>query len=295
MRDGGAEKRWRDLADGDKSGKDGHAGEPTVIYDVRGRVVATLSSEAVKLKDVAPAMWQAIVATEDHRFFQHKGVDLRGLLRAVGSLGRRGGGSTITQQLVKNLVLSQDRTISRKAAEILLSLQIEKRLTKDELLEAYLNNVYWGHGVYGIAAAAASYYGKTPRTVGRGRGGAPRRAITRPGGAQPVRQPRRRPPRSIGGARVHGQARIPRGRAGEKIRRRAAPRRSRLRPPTDVERSAGLEGSASDVGGVYTGGRGVPRLGRGSAAPYRAPFFVSEVLYHLKELFHGEDVLATGG
>ena len=184
--------------------------------------MATLSSEAVKLKDVAPAMWQAIVATEDHRSFQHKGVDLRGLLRAVGSLGRRGGGSTITQQLVKNLVLSQDRTISRKAAEILLSLQIEKRLTKDELLEAYLNNVYWGHGVYGIAAAAASYYGKTPAQLDVGEA-APRRAITRPGGAQPVRQPCRRPPRSIGGARAWSSADTSR-RAGEKIRRRAAPR-----------------------------------------------------------------------
>ena len=93
MRDGGAEKRWRDLVDGAKSGKDGHAGEPTVIYDVRGRVVATLSSEAVKLKDVAPAVWQAIVATEDHRFFQHSGVDARGLARAVGASGSAAAGA----------------------------------------------------------------------------------------------------------------------------------------------------------------------------------------------------------
>ena len=91
--------------------------------------------------DLAPR--QAIVASEDHRFFKHSGVDIRGLLRAIGSLGKAGGGSTITQQLVKNLVLSQDRTLSRKAAEILLSLRVEKRLSKEELLEAYLNNVYW--------------------------------------------------------------------------------------------------------------------------------------------------------
>ena len=110
-------------------------------------------------------VWQAIVATEDHRFFAHSGVDARGLLRAVGSLGRRGGGSTITQQLVKNLVLSSDRTVSRKVAEILLSVNVERRLTKDELLEAYLNHVYWGHGVYGVAGAAASYFGKTPNEL----------------------------------------------------------------------------------------------------------------------------------
>ena len=295
MRDGGAEKRWRDLADGDKSGKDGHAGEPTVIYDVRGRVVATLSSEAVKLKDVAPAVWQAIVATEDHRFFQHKGVDLRGLLRAVGSLGRRGGGSTITQQLVKNLVLSQDRTISRKAAEILLSLQIEKRLTKDELLEAYLNNVYWGHGVYGIAAAAAAYYGKTPAQLDVGEAALLAALLPAPEALSPYANP-------AGARRVRSVALACMAKRGylddsqaKKFADAPLPASLALRPPTDVERSAGLEGSAEDVGGVYTGGRGVPRLGRGSAAPYRAPFFVSEVLYHLKELFHGQDVLATGG
>ena len=97
-------------------------------------------------RDLAPR--QAIVASEDHRFFKHSGVDIRGLLRAIGSLGKAGGGSTITQQLVKNLVLSQDRTLSRKAAEILLSLRVEKRLTKEELLEAYLNNVYWAGSVH---------------------------------------------------------------------------------------------------------------------------------------------------
>ena len=295
MRDGGAEKRWRDLVDGDKSGKDGHAGEPTVIYDVRGRVVATLSSEAVKLKDVAPAVWQAIVATEDHRFFAHAGVDARGLARAVGSLGRRGGGSTITQQLVKNLVLSSDRTVSRKVAEILLSLKVEHFLTKDELLEAYLNHVYWGHGVYGVAGAAASYFGKTPKELDVGEAALLAALLPAPEALSPYANP-------AGARRVRNTALQCMAKHGylddAQAKRFAAsplPASLALRPPSDLERSTGLEFSSAEHAATYTGGRGVPRLGRGSAAPYRAPFFVSEVLYHLKELFRGQDVLAEGG
>lgn len=281
MKNGGAGGRWRKLADGDRSGKEGHAGEPTVIYDVRGRVVATLSSEAVKLKDMAPAVWQAIVASEDHRFFKHSGVDIRGLLRAVGSLGRAGGGSTITQQLVKNLVLSQDRTLSRKAAEILLSLRVEKRLSKEELLEAYLNNVYWGHGVYGIAGAAAAYYGKTPAQLDVGEAALLASLLPAPEALSPYANP-------TGAKRVRANALHCMAKHGYLTQKQAdefsaapLPASLALRPPSELERSMGLEGSDS-LNGIYTGGRGVPRLGRGSAAPYRAPFFVSEVLYHLK-------------
>lgn len=294
MKNSGADGRWRKLADGDRSGKEGHAGEPTVIYDVRGRVVATLSSEAVKLKDVAPAVWQAIVASEDHRFFRHSGVDIRGLLRAIGSLGKAGGGSTITQQLVKNLVLSQDRTISRKAAEILLSLKIEKHLSKEELLEAYLNNVYWGHGVYGIAGAAAAYYGKTPAQLDVGEAALLASLLPAPEALSPYANP-------AGAKRVRANALHCMAKHGylnekqaEEFAKGPLPASLALRPPSELEKSMGLEGSDS-LDGVYTGGRGVPRLGRGSAAPYRAPFFVSEVLYHLKELFAGQDVLSQGG
>eukprot|EP00854_Cymbomonas_tetramitiformis_P013030 gene13030-15393_t len=113
--------RWRDLLDTKESKPSlaGSAGDPTVIYDVRGRVVATLSTDQgpprkgalqlteVTLSEVSDRMWQAVVASEDHRFFHHSGLDVRGLTRAVGSLGTQGGGSTITQQLVKNLLLSQ--------------------------------------------------------------------------------------------------------------------------------------------------------------------------------------------
>ena len=295
MKHGGAFKRWSDLTEGDKSGKEGHTGEPTIIYDVKGRVIATLSSEAVRLKDVAPAVWQAIVASEDHRFFTHKGVDLRGLLRAIGSLGKMGGGSTITQQLVKNLVLSQDRTVSRKLAEIILSMKVEKRLTKDELLEAYLNHVYWGHGVYGIAGAAASYYGKTPKELDVGEAALLAALLPAPEALSPYANP-------AGARRVRNTALARMAKHGYLNERQAKrfadsplPASLALRPPSDLERSTGLEFSSVEHTSAYTGGRGVPRLGRGSAAPYRAPFFVSEVLYHLKELFQGQDVLAQGG
>ena len=84
----GARTRWDELASGGNSGKDGVTGEPTTIYDVCGRIVATVSSQSVKLRHVAPAAWRAIVATEDHRFFRHAGVDVNGLGRAVVSMGQ---------------------------------------------------------------------------------------------------------------------------------------------------------------------------------------------------------------
>ncbi|EEH60158.1 glycosyltransferase family 51 protein, partial [Micromonas pusilla CCMP1545] len=229
----------------------------TIIYDVRGRVVATLSSEAVKLKDVSPAVWQAVVASEDHRFFKHKGVDVRGLTRAIGSMGKMGGGSTITQQLVKNLVLCQDRTISRKISEILLSLKVETRLTKEELLEAYLNNVYWGHGVYGIAGAAAAYFGKSPAELDVGESALLAALLPAPEALSPYANP-------AGAKRVRNQNLAAMARHGYLTEPAA---KTLMNTP----------------------------LGRGGAAPYRAPFFVSEVLFHLKTLFEGQDVLSTGG
>ncbi len=84
--------------------------------------------------------------------------------------GRAGGGSTITQQLVKNAVLSHERSIARKAAEAVLAIMVERRLSKTEILEKYLNRVYWGHGVYGITGAAAAYFQKHPGELTLGEG-----------------------------------------------------------------------------------------------------------------------------
>ena len=306
MRRGGAEARWNDLASGENSGKDGLGGEPTVIYDVCGRVVATLSSRLVRLRDVAAPAWQAIVATEDHRFFRHRGVDVNGLGRAVVSLGRLGGGSTITQQLIKNMVLSNDRTVTRKLAEILLALELEKRLSKEQTLEAYVNNVYWGHGAFGIAAASAAYFGKTPAQLDIGEASLLAALLPCPEALSPYANP-------SGALRARKTALAQMARHGYLTDDEAKewgdaplPRTLELRAPTELQKSTGLEG-VDDFADVYaTRRRGLgagARLGpsdnslnRGKSAPYRAPFFVSEALSELADLLEGrEDVLARGG
>ena len=106
----------------------------------------------------------AVIATEDERFFKHWGIDLRGVGRATVNNIFRGrvveGGSTITQQLARALFLTQDRTMQRKIKEALLSMQIEKKYTKEEILQMYLNQVYFGHGAYGVEQASRVYFGK---------------------------------------------------------------------------------------------------------------------------------------
>ena len=119
----------------------------------------------VPLQQIPPHLRNAIIAVEDARFYSHFGVDLRGVLRAAYANFRHGrvveGGSTITQQLAKVLFLTPDRSFSRKVKEALLALELEKRYSKDRLLELYLNQVYMGHGAYGVEAAARMYFGKS--------------------------------------------------------------------------------------------------------------------------------------
>ncbi|MBR1859514.1 MAG: PBP1A family penicillin-binding protein, partial [Selenomonadaceae bacterium] len=118
----------------------------------------------VKIEAVPVNLQQAFIAVEDNRFYEHKGVDPRGLLRAIWSnINDRGiseGGSTITQQLAKNAYLTQERTIQRKIQEMFLALKLEKQYTKQEILELYLNQIYFGQGAYGVQAAAKTYFGK---------------------------------------------------------------------------------------------------------------------------------------
>lgn len=120
--------------------------------------------EYIPLEKMAKALPAAVVATEDRRFFDHYGVDPAGMLRAMFANLRAGrfaqGGSTLTQQLAKNLFLTQDRTLSRKIAELGLALWLEVRLTKPEILELYLNQVYFGSGAYGVEAASERYFNK---------------------------------------------------------------------------------------------------------------------------------------
>ena len=118
----------------------------------------------IPIKNVPKKLIAAVVATEDHRFYQHRGVDLKGLARAlvdVISSGRKSqGGSTITMQVARNYFLSRAKTYTRKINEILLAIKIERELSKDQILELYLNKIYLGKHSYGIAAAAQTYYGK---------------------------------------------------------------------------------------------------------------------------------------
>ncbi len=146
---------------------------PTIeIVGTDGRSLITrgeMSGTDVSIKDLPAYLPRAFVAIEDRRFFNHSGVDPIGLLRAVAAnVLRRGvsqGGSTITQQLAKNLFLTQERTLWRKMQELVLALWLERKFSKTEILELYLNRVYFGSGAYGVEAAAQRYFGKPAREV----------------------------------------------------------------------------------------------------------------------------------
>src|SRR3989475_3699491 len=118
----------------------------------------------VPLAQIPQSLRDAVIATEDRRFYSHWGVDPIGIARAVLQNYRRGriveGGSTITQQLAKVLFLTPDKSLGRKLREAVLALELERRYSKDRILEMYLNQVYFGQGAYGVEAAARSYFGK---------------------------------------------------------------------------------------------------------------------------------------
>lgn len=139
----------------------------TQVFDINGQLISKLFEEnriLVSINSISPYVQQAIVANEDNRFFTHFGVDPIGIARAFFVNLRAGGviegGSTITQQLAKNMFLTQERTLTRKIKEALLALIIERKFSKQEILQAYLNQVYFGEGAYGIEAAAQVYFGK---------------------------------------------------------------------------------------------------------------------------------------
>jgi 1A family penicillin-binding protein len=146
--------------------------QTTRIYAENGELIASLYREnrrIVPLAAIPLTLRQAVIAIEDERFYTHRGIDPRGIARALWRNLREGqvveGGSTITQQLARNLFLSQQRAISRKVAEMVLAVEIERRLTKDEILERYLNLVYFGQGAYGVEMAAQVYFGKSARDL----------------------------------------------------------------------------------------------------------------------------------
>ncbi|MBI1244865.1 MAG: PBP1A family penicillin-binding protein [Alphaproteobacteria bacterium] len=146
---------------------------PSLVFvDGGGETVATygdLYGGLVKLDEMPPWLPMAVLATEDRRFYTHFGIDPQGLARAMLTNLRAGrvvqGGSTITQQLAKNVFLSSDRSFKRKIQEMLLAFRLEHAYSKDEILTIYLNRVYLGAGTYGVEAAARRYFGKSAREV----------------------------------------------------------------------------------------------------------------------------------
>lgn len=152
--------------------KDYHPPLVTSIYDSQGELIGELYKERrvmVPYSAIPPYAIEAFVAAEDARFFEHRGVDLISIGRALfkdilaGEIVQ--GGSTITQQVTKSILLTPERSFIRKAKEAILAYRIEKRLSKEEILYLYLNQIYFGHGAYGIEAAAQHYFGKGTRSL----------------------------------------------------------------------------------------------------------------------------------
>lgn len=145
---------------------DFRAAQTSVVYDKDRNTISTLKGE----KDVYYLTYEqipidacaAIVSIEDKKFYQHNGIDYKAIIRAVKAMLENGevtqGGSTITQQLARNIFLTMDRTWQRKVEEMFLATELEKKYSKTEILEYYLNNIYFGNGYYGIQAASFGYF-----------------------------------------------------------------------------------------------------------------------------------------
>ncbi len=149
--------------------------ESSIVYDINNNIIANLHEEenrtVVQLADIPKHVQEAVIAMEDERFFTHTGVDIKATARAVISIFDptdrlvKGGGSTITQQLVRNIFLTRKISLYRKVSEILLAIKIERNFTKDQILELYLNEVYWGHNAYGVESAAKLFFGKSAKDL----------------------------------------------------------------------------------------------------------------------------------
>lgn len=147
--------------------------ETSYVYDIKGRLMTSLHGEANReiatLEQMSPHLKTAVVAIEDSNFYRHNGLNPYSIGRAALANYKRGGvsegASTLTMQLVKNLFLTRERTFSRKLAEAILAIRVEQVFSKDEILEMYLNNIYWGHNNYGIQTASESYFNKSAKDL----------------------------------------------------------------------------------------------------------------------------------
>ena len=171
--------------------------ESSKVFAADGTLVATLHAEenreTVPLKQIPKPLRDAVVAIEDQRFWDHRGVDAKSVLRAVYANATEGkvveGGSTITQQYVKNELVGPDRTVRRKLQEAALAFQLESRYTKERILELYLNTIYFGNGAYGVEAASRQYFGTSVDKVTLGQAAMLAGMIRAPSRTNPYSQP----------------------------------------------------------------------------------------------------------
>ena len=170
---------------------------PTVILDTQGQEVGTLQAETsredIKLDDLPEHVVNAVLAAEDATFYEHRGVSLPGIFRAAlrnvtaGEVSQ--GGSTISQQYVKNITTDKEKTILRKVREAALAVKLEQTYSKDQILEFYLNSIYWGRGAYGVEAAAKAYYDIPARKLSQGQAAMLAGVIAAPSAYDPADNP----------------------------------------------------------------------------------------------------------
>ncbi len=146
----------------------GEMPERNTVYDVDGKIYSRLAGAnrlKVSLSEVSPFFISAVLAREDARFYEHKGIDWRGILRAsvrdIMSGSAKEGASSITQQLARNSLPLGGRTLSRKVLEAMVALRIERQFTKQQILELYINRIYFGTGCYGVETASQAYFSKS--------------------------------------------------------------------------------------------------------------------------------------
>lgn len=170
----------------------------TQIYDIKDNLMATACVEnryPVTLEEVSPWVINGFIATEDRSFYEHSGISMRGIIRAAWvniTTGSRQGASTITQQLARGLFLVPDQTIQRKIQEAFIAMEVERQFSKNEILEMYLNQIYFGSGAYGIEAAARTYFsGTTSAELSLAQAAMLVRMVKNPSGFNPLRNPDR--------------------------------------------------------------------------------------------------------